>query len=263
MKILGIDVGGTGIKGAPVETATGELLAERVRIDTPRPATPEAVAQVVTEIVRHFQWSGPVGCGFPGPVRRGVVRGAVNLSPAWMNYDADTLFEKATGCEFHMANDADVAGLAEMQFGAGRGRRGLVFMVTLGTGIGTALFNDGVLVPNLEFGHIEIDGRDAEELASARVRKEKELSWKKWAERVDRYLGRICYYLCLDLIIVGGGVSKKHDKFLPLLTVDVEVVPAELKNDAGIIGAALFAAAACAGTGPEPSPAPPCESVAS
>lgn len=242
MEVLGIDIGGTGIKAAPVNTGAGQLLSERHRIETPRPATPAAVAETIQQLVKHFEWTGPVGCGFPGPVVRGVVKGAANLTKDWRGFDADTLFEQATGCSFSMANDADVAGLAEMRFGAGQECMGVVLMLTLGTGIGSALFNDGVLVPNTEFGHIEIDGQDAELLAAARVRESKGLSWKKWAKGVDRYLDRMCYHLTLDRIIIGGGVSKKHEKFFPHLSVDVDLVPARLRNEAGIIGAALHAA---------------------
>ncbi len=249
MQVLGIDIGGSGMKAAPVNTATGKLTAEPQRLDTPDPATPAAVAEALAELVRRFSWRGRIGCGFPGAVRRGVVLGAANLSPAWDGVNAVELFTAAAGRAVAVANDADVAGLAEMRFGAGRAARGVTLVITLGTGIGTALFVDHVLVPNTEFGHIELDGRDAEEVASARARKEKSLGWKKWARGVDRYLQRMCRYLSLDRIIVGGGVSKKHEKFLPLLTVGAEVVPARLRNEAGIIGAALYAAEARGGRG--------------
>lgn len=244
MRVLGIDVGGTGIKGAPVDTETGELLADRFRLRTPSPADPEAVAKTVAEVVRHFDFNGPIGCGFPAVVQHGVVKTAANIHKSWIGDNARTRFEDATGRTFTVANDADVAGLAEMRLGAGKGCGGTVLVVTLGTGIGTALFVDGKLVPNTELGHIEIDGKDAEKRASESAREREELSWKKWAKRVDRYLDAMHAYLWPELIIIGGGVSKKHDKFIPLLSVDAEVVPAALRNEAGIVGAALSAAEA-------------------
>jgi polyphosphate glucokinase len=241
MRVLGIDVGGTGIKGAPVDTETGELLAERFRLLTPHPADPKAVAETVAQIVKHFDYQGPVGCGFPAAVQHGVVKTAANIDKSWIGDNARARFEEATGCTFTVANDADVAGLAEMRLGAGKGVMGTVLVVTLGTGIGTALFVDGKLVPNTELGHIEIKGRDAETWASEAVRERKDLSWKKWAKRVDRYLDTMHAYLWPELIIIGGGVSKKHDKFIPRLDVPTEVVPATLRNEAGIVGAALAA----------------------
>ena len=238
---LGIDVGGTGIKGAPVDPLTGSLLADRFRLRTPRPATPERVAQTVAEVVRHFEWTGAVGCGFPAVIRGGDVCTAANIHPSWIGCPARSLFEDATGCTFTVVNDADVAGLAEVAFGAGRDRMGVVLVVTLGTGIGTALFVDGKLAPNTELGHIELDGKVAERYAADSVRERKDLSWKQWARRVDRYLCAIHALLWPDLIIVGGGAAKKHERFLPLLTVKTEVVPAQLRNEAGIVGAALAA----------------------
>lgn len=242
MVVLGIDVGGTGIKGATVDTKTGELTADRYRLKTPRPASPDAVSETVGRVVEHFDWSGPVGCGFPAVIRHGEVCTAANISKRWLGVNAGAAFEKAAPCKFVVANDADVAGLAEMRLGAGKGRDGLVLFVTLGTGIGSALFMDGKLVPNTELGHIEIDGREAEDWAAESVREEKDLGWKKWARRVDTYLTRMHAYLWPELIIVGGGVSKKYNKFLPHLTVDVDVVPARMRNEAGIVGAALLAA---------------------
>jgi polyphosphate glucokinase len=241
MQILGIDIGGSGIKGAPVEVTTGKLAAERFRIPTPRPATPEACAAVVREILGRFEYDGPVGCGYPGVVQSGIVKTAVNVHPAWLDLDASALFEDMTGCPFVFTNDADAAGIAEMRFGAGRHCSGLVLMVTIGTGLGTALFTDGHLVPNLELGHIEIHGRDAERWASDAARKRKDLSWKKWAKRFDDYLNRLHAYLWPDLIVLGGGASKKPEKFLRHLDVPCEVVTAELRNEAGIVGAALAA----------------------
>ncbi len=242
MEILGLDVGGTGIKGAPVDAKTGEVTQPRFRLRTPLPATPEAVARTAGEIVSHFGWNGPVGCGFPGVVQHGVVRTAPNLAPSWPGENGRAWLEEATGCTVVLANDADAAGLAEVRFGAGRGRAGTVLVITLGTGIGAALFVDGRLVPNMELGHIEVRGRDAEKRAAESVRVRKGLSWKQWAKRVDEYLKTISALVNPELVIVGGGVSKKHERFLPLLSVDVEVVPAQLRNEAGIVGAALLAA---------------------
>jgi polyphosphate glucokinase len=244
MEVLGIDVGGSGIKGAPVDIDEGRLTAERFRLVTPQPATPEAVAETLRRLVDHFGWDGPIGCGFPAVIQRGHVRTAANIAESFLGVDAGRMFSRATGCPFTLANDADAAGLAEMRFGAGRGRDGVVLIVTLGTGIGSAIFVDGRLVPNTELGHIEIGGREAERWASAAVREKKQLGWKKWAARVDRYLRAMHAYLWPELIILGGGVSKNHEKFLPLLTVETEVVPAQLRNEAGIVGAALAAAEA-------------------
>jgi len=242
MEVLGIDVGGSGIKGAPVSTEDGRLIDERLRIETPGSAKPDDVADVVAAIVDHFGWKGPVGCGFPAAIRRGVALTAANISKRWLGLDGEQLFTAATGCPFHLLNDADAAGVAEMRLGAGRDRGGLVLVITLGTGIGTSLFIDDHLVPNTELGHIELDGREAESWAAESIRGKKDLSWKKWARRVNRYLEEMQALFWPELVIVGGGVSKKHEKFFPHLTVDVEVVPAQLRNEAGIIGAALAAA---------------------
>jgi polyphosphate glucokinase len=239
VEILGIDIGGTGIKGAPVDTLTGALLGERFRLLTPSPATPAAMSATVAEVAAHFSWHGPIGCGFPAAIRGGKVRTAGHVAKEWIGCEPEKLFQEATGCPVTVLNDADAAGYAEMRFGAGQGRDGVVLIVTLGTGIGTALFIDGHLVPNTELGHIEIRGKDAEVRAAAGVRERKDLSWKKWARRVDEYLKYMNAYLWPDLIIIGGGVSKKADKFLPLLTVETEVVPAQMENDAGIVGAAV------------------------
>jgi len=241
MEILGIDIGGTGIKGAPVDIDQGTLAAPRVRIPTPDPSKPAAIAQVIAEIARHFNWSDPIGCGYPGIVRNGVVLSAANLHKDWINTEAQALISAATGCAVAVANDADAAGLAEVHFGAGRDQKGVVLVVTIGTGLGTALFVDGALVPNTEFGHIEIDCFDAESLASDAARQREQLSWKKWGKRFDRYLNKLEELLSPDLIILGGGASKKHNRFIHQLTVHTPVVPAELLNEAGIIGAALAA----------------------
>jgi polyphosphate glucokinase len=241
MEILGIDVGGSGIKGAPVNIKKGELTAPRHRIPTPQPSKPKAVAQVVGEIARFFDWSGPIGVGFPAVIQHGVARTAANIHKGWINTDAAALFNQVTSCPVAVVNDADAAGIAEMTFGAGKGRKGVVLLVTIGTGLGTSVFVDGHLLPNTEFGHIEIDCEDAEVMASDAARKEHDLSWKKWAARFDNYLLRLEALFWPDLIILGGGVSKKNKKFIPRLTVRAEVVAAEMLNEAGIIGAALAA----------------------
>ena len=238
---MGIDIGGTGIKGAPVDITTGKLQGDRLRIPTPEPATPDAIGATVAEIVKHFSWKGPIGATMPAVVKSGVVLTAANIDPSWIDTDADMLFTKTTGSQVTVLNDADAAGMAEMKFGAGKGRRGVVLMVTLGTGIGFAVFNDGVLLPNTELGHIELHGDDAEERASARVREETDESWKKWSHGVNEYLQKIDSLLWPDLIIIGGGVSKKADKFFPHIHIRAELVAAELLNDAGIVGAALAA----------------------
>jgi len=245
MHALGIDIGGTGIKAAPVDTSTGQLLAARQKIDTPHPATPEAVSGVVKELVTSFGWSGAIGCTFPGVVTEGVVRTAANVDPSWIGTDAASLFSKATGQPVTVLNDADAAGVAEMTFGAGKGEQSTVLMLTFGTGIGSALFTSGKLVPNTEFGHIEIRGRDAEKRASERAKDLHDLSWKHWAGRVDEYLQHIEALVWPKIIILGGGISKQHEKFVPLLTgLTATVVPAALLNDAGIAGAAMVAASA-------------------
>ena len=241
MDILGIDIGGSGIKAAPVDLASGTLLAERYRLDTPSPATPAAISETVAQLVDHFHWQGAIGCGMPAVVCHGYVMTAANIARTWIGQNAQSLFENVTGCAVTVINDADAAGYAEMRFGAGRDVPGTVLLVTLGTGIGTALFIDGCLLPNTELGHIEINGKEAEKWAAASVREAKRLSWKEWATRLETYLRALHSYVWPDLIIVGGGVSKKHDKFLPLLHLDTPVVPARLRNEAGIIGAALAA----------------------
>lgn len=241
MKILGIDVGGSGIKGAPVDTKAGRLLTERLRIKTPGKAEPKAVGEVVTQITQSFDWRGKIGIGFPAPIRGGVALMAANVSEKWVGVNADDLFSRLTGCDCTMINDADAAGLAEMAFGAGRGQIGTVIMVTVGTGIGSAVFYRGKLLPNTEFGHIQINGKEAETRASDAARQRRNLSWKKYARRLDAYLQTMERLFWPDLFIIGGGVSKYHDKYLPYLTVDAPVVAAQLLNEAGIVGAALAA----------------------
>lgn len=239
---FGIDIGGSGIKGAPVDLGAGDFADERFRIDTPQPATPDAVAEVVAELLGHFPDSrDTVGITVPAVVRRGVVSSAANIDKSWIGTDADAVFTEATGREVSVVNDADAAGLAEVAYGAARGERGLVVMVTLGTGIGTALVHHGVLVPNSELGHLELDGHDAETRAANSVRENEDLSWKHWAKRLTRYFGALEALLAPDLFVVGGGVSKKADRYLPLIDVDTRIVPAQLQNRAGIVGAALYA----------------------
>ena len=245
MQAFGIDIGGTGIKGAPVDLATGKLLADRKKIATPHPATPEAVTEVVRELAQSFGWTGVTGATFPGVVIGGTIRSAANVDKSWIGADAAALFAKAIGSEVAVLNDADAAGIAEMTFGAGVGVKGSVLMLTFGTGVGSALFTDGVLVRNTEFGHIEIRGKDAEKRASENAKVTRGWGWKDWTDRVSEYLQHIEALLSPDLIIVGGGISKECDKWLPLLAgVQAKIVPATLQNDAGIVGAAMAAAGA-------------------
>jgi polyphosphate glucokinase len=240
-EILGIDIGGSGIKGAPVDVDSGNLLAPRFRLPTPDPAKPRPVAETLGEVARHFAWSGSIGCGFPAVVQSGVVRSAANIHEKWIGVDARALFSETCGCMATVINDADAAGLAEMTFGAGQGRKGVVLVITIGTGLGSALFIDGHLLPNTELGHIEIDGEDAEKGASDAARQREGLSWKRWGKRFNKYLDTLEYLFSPDLIILGGGISKDHDKFMPFLNLRAEVQPAKLLNEAGIIGAALAA----------------------
>jgi len=243
MQALGIDIGGTGIKGAPVDLATGKLLADRKKIATPHPATPDAVTEVVKEVAQSFGWTGVVGATFPGVVISGTIRSAANVDKTWIGTDAASLFHKALGADVTVLNDADAAGLAEMKFGAGAGVDGSVLMLTFGTGVGSALFSEGVLVRNTEFGHIEIRGKDAEKRASERGKLEHGWSWKEWTVRVSEYLQHIEALMSPDLIIVGGGISKESEKWVPHLTgIQAKIVPATLQNDAGIVGAAMAAA---------------------
>lgn len=241
---FGVDIGGSGIKGALVDLETGELIGERLRIDTPRPATPDAVADVVAGIVGKFGWDGPVGVTLPSVVKKGKARSAANIDPSWIGRDADALFagrlDRRTA-DVAVLNDADAAGMAEMRFGAPEGRKGVAVLLTFGTGIGSALFLDGRLVPNTEFGHIEIEGVDAEKRAAASAKDNEGLTYPEWAERVDLYLTVLDNLLSPDLYIVGGGVSKKAEKWVPSLTVDTPVIAASLLNNAGIVGAAAAA----------------------
>jgi polyphosphate glucokinase len=241
VKILGIDIGGSGIKGAIVDVKKGEFITERHRIETPSPSTPAAVAQVVAELAQYFAYEGPIGCTFPAVVQHGVIHTAANVDQSWIGVDGEALFRETTGQPVHILNDADAAGVAEMRFGVGRDRKGVVIMLTFGTGIGSAIFTDGVLVPNTEFGHMKIRGKDAEHRAAARIRDEEGLSWKRWAKRVNEFLQTMEFLFSPDLFIIGGGVSKKFDKYAANLTVEADMLPAQLLNDAGIIGAAMAA----------------------
>ncbi len=242
MQILGVDIGGSGIKGAIVDTSTGELISERHRIETPQPATPEAVASVLTQLANHFNWKGLIGCGFPAAIQHGLVRTAANIAPSFIGTNIDKLFSDATQCPCFNLNDADAAGLAEMDFGEGLNQSGVVLMITIGTGLGTALFIDGNLVPNTELGHIYLEnGKEAERFASDAARKAEDLNWKRWGNRFNDYLCTMEKLFWPDLIILGGGASKKFDKFKDQITVEAPVKPAAFLNQAGIVGAAMYA----------------------
>lgn len=236
--ILGIDIGGSGIKGALVDVNKGELIGKRHRIPTPKPSTPSNVAKVIAKIVKHFDYSGPIGSTFPAIVKNGVTLSAANVDDSWIGADADAIFEKTTGQPVHMLNDADAAGIAEMAFGAGKDQSGVVFMLTLGTGIGSGVFVNGVLMPNTELGHLELNGKEVEHVMSDKARSENDLSWKKWAKLLQSYFDHLEFIFSPDLFIIGGGVSKKSHKFLPLIETKAKIVPAKLLNEAGIIGAA-------------------------
>ena len=240
---IGIDFGGSGIKGAPVDLRTGEFAADRVRIETPRKATPANVAGVVAALVERTDVAAacPVGVTVPGVVMHGVVHSAANIDPSWVGTDAEALFEDRLQRPVTVVNDADAAGLAEARYGAARHESGLVIVTTLGTGIGSALVYGGTLVPNSELGHLEVDGHDAESRAANSVREREDLSWKAWARLLTRYYRAVERVLSPDLFVVGGGVSKHAEKFLPLLDIETPIVPATLRNTAGIVGAALLA----------------------
>ncbi len=244
MEILGIDVGGSGIKGALVDTKLGELITDRIRIPTPKPALPEAVNKKIAKLARKFNYEGPIGVGFPAIILDGVVHSAANVANDWIGHPGAQSMSEATGCKVTLLNDADAAGLAEMRFGAGRNQQGVVIILTLGTGIGSSVFIDGRLVPNTEFGHLYLQNSklDAEEYTSDRVRTRDRLTWKKWAGRLDDYLQHLEFIFSPNLLILGGGVSKRSDKFIPRLTLKTPVVPAQLRNEAGIVGAAMAAA---------------------
>ena len=240
--VMGIDIGGTGVKAALVDTRSGQMTSERVRLPTPQPATPAAVMEAVKQLQQQLGWTGPAGCGFPGLVKSGRVQRAPNLDPSWVGYDlAGRLEAELKAPRVAIGNDADAAGLAEFKFGAGRDVAGTVMVITLGTGIGSAVFRDGVLLPDTELGHLEMRGKAAEKRAAANVRTSKGLSWKKWGSRLNDYLVHVEYLLGVDLFIVGGGVSKRPERFFPYLKdVGCRVEAARMGNAAGIIGAALF-----------------------
>ncbi|HET7397073.1 MAG TPA: ROK family protein [Intrasporangium sp.] len=242
---LGIDIGGSGIKGAPVDLKGGKLATSRLKIATPQPATPEAVADVVDQIVDHFAAQtrdAPIGVTVPAVVIHGTVLSAANIDPSWVDTDAQALIKKHTGREVTVVNDADAAGVAEVHYGAAKGVPGLVLLTTLGTGIGSALIMDGVLVPNSELGHLEMDGHDAEKVAASSIKDKEELSWEEYIERLQRYYSMVERLFSPDLIVVGGGISKEADLFLPHLRLRAPIVPAALRNSAGIVGAARLAA---------------------
>ena len=243
MNVFGVDIGGSGIKGAPVDLERGDLAHERHKVLTPHPATPDAVADGVAEVVGNFGWSGPVGITFPGVVTGGVTRTAANVDKGWVDMNASKLLgDRLGGLPVTVLNDADAAGVAEMTFGAGRGRKGTVILLTFGTGIGSAVFIDGRLVPNTELGHLELHGHEAEKRASTKVKDDHDMSWEQWAHRVQKYLAHVEMLFSPELFIVGGGVSRKADKFVPLIEgIRAEIIPAELRNNAGIVGAAMAA----------------------
>ena len=241
--VLGIDIGGTGIKAAPVNVQSGKLVEDPLRLPTPQPAKPTQMLSVINEMLHQFNWQGHVGCGFPGVVKKGQVFTAANLSKDWIGVNLTMAIQKLTSSSVAVINDADAAGLAEMQFGAGKPHNkhggGVVLIVTLGTGIGTALFVNGHLVPNTELGHIEIGGMEAEKRAATVIREREGLSWKEWGNRVNIYLQTLEFLLSPDVFIIGGGVSASCEQFFPFLDVQAKIVSAELQNDAGIVGAAL------------------------
>jgi polyphosphate glucokinase len=243
MQLLGIDIGGSGIKGAPVDVDKGELAAAHIVIPTPQPSVPEAVGEVVAQVARHFDWHGPIGCTFPAVIVRGVAYSAANVDKSWIGTNGQELFRRKTGCPVRLINDADAAGIAEMEFGAGRGRKDVVILLTFGTGIGSAIFFNGQLLPNTEIGHIEIRGEDAEMRATAHVKERDHLSYEEWAERVNEYLAHLEKLFTPDLFILGGGISQDYQKFFGFLKTRAEVVPARFFNEAGMIGAAIAARA--------------------
>jgi polyphosphate glucokinase len=252
LTLLGIDIGGTGIKGAPVDVGTGQLVGERFRLETPQPAVPNAVADVVEKVAAHFNYQGPTGVAFPAVVKHGVTYTAANVDRSWIGTNAGELFSRHVGGPVTVVNDADAAGIAEIRFGAGRDRKGVVILLTLGTGIGSAIFLNGELIPNTEFGHLIVRGKEAEKRASEKVREDKKLSWRQWAKRLSEFLNEMEKLFSPDLFIMGGGISKKANKFIPYLTTKTEVivVPALMRNEAGIIGAAYLAHVGGVGAGP-------------
>ncbi|MCK5825394.1 MAG: ROK family protein [Desulfuromusa sp.] len=245
MDVLGIDIGGSGIKGAVVAVETGRLVSEHLQIKTPRPATPASVIKATGELVRSFDWHGSIGCGFPAVIQDGMVKTAANIDTSWIGVNARDFLQRETGCVCSVINDADAAGLAEMVFGAGRGKMGSVLILTLGTGIGSALFYQGRLFPNLELGYLPLEGAPAEHYASAAVRVNEKLSWVTWSKRLNRFLNHVERLFSPELIIIGGGVSSRHKEFFPLLETRAELVPAGYLNHSGIVGAASFVTEQC------------------
>jgi polyphosphate glucokinase len=250
MEYLGLDVGGSGIKGAIVDTVSGKLITDRYRIDTPEGAEPKDVSITMHKICQHFQYTGPVGVGFPSIVQHGIVLSAANISKNWIGQNINVLLSQESGNQIFSLNDADAAGIAEIKFGIGQEyQKGVVILLTIGTGIGSAIFSDGVLVPNTEFGHLKIRGKDAEHRASDAVRQKEDLSWKKWGERIDELLVTLEGLFSPDLFVIGGGVSKKFEKYAGHLTIKTKIMPAMLLNQAGIIGAAIYAKEQFEGSG--------------
>ena len=242
MKALGLDIGGSGIKAAIVDVETGELASERLRVATPTPATPDGVIAAAAGLVKQLDWQGPIGCGFPAVIQNGVAKTAANIDDSWIGEDVAALLSAATGCTAVVCNDADAAGIAEMRFGCGKQRSGTVIIITIGTGLGSALFVDGKLFPNSELGHLRLKTGIAERYASATIRENEDLGWKAWGKRLNKFFAQVERLFSPELIIIGGGVSKRHEKFFPHLEVNAELLPAELRNQAGIIGAACLAA---------------------
>ena len=240
--ILGIDVGASGIKGAIVDIEKGVFVGERFRIPTPVPSKPKAVAKVFQEMVQHFDWKGAIGVGFPTVIANGVALTASNIDKKWIGTNVEKLFSEATGCRVYVRNDADVAGIAEMEFGAGREAKGTIMLITIGSGLGSAIFVNGMLLPNTELGHLHFKGTVAERYAADSIRKKEDLSWKEWSKRFNEYLQHLDFLFSPDLFILGGGASKKFEKYKLNLKVRCPVIPAQLLNHAGIIGAALLAA---------------------
>ena len=241
MEILGIDIGGTGIKGAIVNTQKGTLITERYRVLTPNPATPEAVSKIIYNFTKHFQWNGPIGCGFPSVVQKDIVKTASNIDKSWVNINLAELISRVTSCKTKVINDADAAGIAEMKFGSGKGNKDVVIMITVGTGIGSAIFTNGKLFPNTEFGQIIFRGDIAEKYISGKIKKDQNLSWKKWSFRFNEYIEYIEKLIYPDMIIIGGGLCKKSEKFIEYISANSKIEIAQLRNNAGIIGAAMYA----------------------
>lgn len=241
-KVLGVDIGASGVKGAIVDVNTGDLLTERIRFETPQPSTPEAMAEIFSQLLQELNWKkGPIGCGFPAIIKKGVALSAANIHSAWIGVDIEKLFHDVSGCPVKVINDADAAGIAEMLFGVGQGEQGTVILITIGSGLGSALFTDGVLVRNTEFGHFYLEGVLAEHYASESARKKYNLSWEEWGERFNKYLLHLDRLMSPDLIIIGGGTSKRWELYSHLITVNTRVIPATYLNKAGAIGAAYYA----------------------